>query len=323
MNAMGRLAAFGAGLAVAFTAAYVTAAAVVPDSARTATEHVGAEPAADHSAPSEQALPVSPLSADPPGLSLAQDGYTLSAVRAPGAANDRGSLSFNIAGPSGTPLLDYATVHDKQLHLIVVRSDGQHFAHVHPVLDQATGIWSTPWTWKAAGTYRVFADFQPAQAASTKLTLSRVVDVAGEVAPAPSLTTRTLDEIAGYTVELNGALTAGVSKELTAKVTRDGEPVTTLQPYLGAYGHLVALREGDLAYLHVHPEGAEPLEGRTGGPAVSFAATAPTAGRYLLYLDFKVDDTVHTATFVVDAARGDTNRPVPAQLRNTDHAGGH
>lgn len=323
MNAAGRLAAFGAGLAVAFTTAYVTAAAVVPDTAPTATQNLGAEPAADHSAPAEQALPVSPLSADPPGLSLAQDGYALSAVRAPGAPNDRDTLSFTIAGPSGTPLLDYATVHDKQLHLIVVRSDGQHFAHVHPVLDQVTGMWSTPWMWKAAGTYRVFADFQPAQASSPKLTLTRTVDVAGEVAPAPALTTRTSDEIAGYTVELDGALTADVSKQLTATVTRDGEPVTTLQPYLGAYGHLVALREGDLAYLHVHPEGAEPVGDRTGGPAVSFAATAPNAGRYLLYLDFKVDDTVHTATFVVDAARDNTNQPAPEPSRDAGHAGGH
>ncbi|MCK0175918.1 MULTISPECIES: heavy metal-binding domain-containing protein [Mycobacteriaceae] len=323
MNAAGRLAAFGAGLAVAFTAAYVTAAAVVPDTAVTAPQHVGAKPSADHSAPTAPASPISPLSADPPGLSLAQDGYTLSAVRAPGAPNDRATLSFTIAGPSGTPLLDYATVHDKQLHLIIVRSDGQHFAHVHPVLDQATGTWSTPWTWKAAGTYRVFADFQPAQASSAKLTLTRTVDVAGEFAPAPPLTTRTSDEIAGYTVELDGVLTAGVSKQLTAKITRDDVPVTTLQPYLGAYGHLVALREGDMAYLHVHPEGAEPVVGRTGGPSVSFAATAPTAGRYLLYLDFNVDDTVHTATFVIDAARDNTNQPAPQPSRDAGHAGGH
>ncbi|MGA5466728.1 heavy-metal-associated domain-containing protein [Mycobacterium sp. NPDC050041] len=322
MNATGRLAAFGAGLTVAFTAAYFSAAAVVPDAPPTGTQNLGADPA-DHSGPTQQVLPVSPLSADSPGLSLAQGGYALSAVRAPGAPSGPGSLSFTIADPSGTPLLDYATVHDKKLHLIVVRSDGQHFAHVHPVLDQTTGLWSTPWMWKAAGTYRVFADFQPAQANSTKLTLTRTVDVAGEVAPAPPLTTRTSDQIAGYTVELDGALIAGVSKQLTAKITRDGKPVTALMPYLGAYGHLVALREGDLAYLHVHPEGAEPVGDRTGGPAVSFAATAPTAGRYLLYLDFQVDDTVHTATFVVDAARGDTNNPAPKPSRDAGHAGGH
>ncbi len=313
MNAAGRLAAFGAGLAVVFTAAYMTAATVVPDAAPTVTQGVGGDPATDRSA----------AFADPPGLSLAQDGYVLSPVLAPAAQAVEGTLSFTIADPSGVPLRDYATVHDKQLHLIVVRSDGQHFAHVHPVLDQANGTWSTPWTWKAAGSYRVFADFQPAQDGGTKLTLTRTVEVGGEFTPVAPRTARTVDEIAGYTVELDGALTAGVSKQLTAKVTRDGNPVTTLQPYLGAFGHLVALRDGDLAYLHVHPEGAEPEAGDTGGPAVSFAATAPTAGRYLLYLDFKVDDTVHTATFVVDAARGDTNPPVPEPSHDGGHAGGH
>lgn len=120
-------------------------------------------------------------------------------------------MSFTIVDPGGTPLLDYATVHDKQLHLIVVRSDGQHFAHVHPRLDAATGTWSTPWTWNAAGTYRVFADFQPAGAGSAKLTLTRTVQVAGAFVPAVASATRTVDEIAGYTVKLDGALTAGVS----------------------------------------------------------------------------------------------------------------
>ncbi|MGB2920233.1 MAG: heavy-metal-associated domain-containing protein [Mycobacterium sp.] len=323
MNAAGRVAAFSAGLAVAFSAAYVTAAAVDPDTASTAQQDLGADATADHVATTEQASTVSPSPGDPPGLSLAQGGYLLSPVQAPNTADDRGTLSFRIVDPAGKSLFDYATVHDKQVHLIVVRSDGQHFAHVHPVLDKTTGIWSTPWRWNAAGSYRVFADFQPAQAGSSKLTLTRTVEVAGEFAPVPPMTTRTVDHIAGYTVKLDGVLTAGASRRLTVEVARDGQPVTTLQPYLGAFGHLVALREGDLAYLHVHPEGAEPVPGRTGGPAVSFAATAPTAGRYLLYLDFKVDDTVHTATFVVDAAPGDANPPLPEPSRDAGHAGGH
>ena len=76
---------------------------------------------------------------------------------------------------------------------------------------------------------------------------------------------------------------------IQGSVTRDGEPVTVLEPYLGAFGHLVALRDGDLAYLHVHAEGADPEAGQTTGPDIAFAAEAPTAGRYLLYLDFQVD----------------------------------
>ena len=115
---------------------------------------------------------------------------------------------------------------------------------------------------------------------------------------------------------------AGSPTELTVTVTKDGKPVTTLQPYLGAFGHLVALRDGDLAYLHVHPEGDEPKPGQNGGPQVKFATDVPTAGRYLLYLDFQVDGQVHTAEFVVDAARGDATQPADTSSAGT-HSGGH
>ena len=88
---------------------------------------------------------------------------------------------------------------------------------------------------------------------------------------------------------------------LTVSVSRDGRPVTDLQPYLGAYGHLVALREGDLAYLHVHPDG-EPGDGRTAaGPEVAFHVEAPSDGAYRLFLDFRHGDEVRTAEFTMTA----------------------
>src|SRR5699024_680787 len=80
--------------------------------------------------------------------------------------------------------------------------------------------------------------------------------------------------------------------------TLNGEPVTELEPYLGAFGHLVALRQGDLAYLHVHPHGEAPQAGETSGPQVPFEATAPTPGRYLLFFDCQVDGQVYTAPLV-------------------------
>ncbi|GAP48531.1 secreted protein [Streptomyces azureus] len=99
----------------------------------------------------------------------------------------------------------------------------------------------------------------------------------------------------GYEVKLSGALRPGKASELKLKVSRAGEPVTNLQPYLGA------LRSGDLAYLHVHPNG-EPGDGKTRpGPDISFTATAPSAGSYRLFLDFKHDGKVHTAAFTVRA----------------------
>ncbi len=115
----------------------------------------------------------------------------------------------------------------------------------------------------------------------------------------------------GYTVTVDGTLTPGEHSALTLRVTKDGAPVTDLQPYLGAYGHLVALREGDLAYLHVHPGGG-PGDGETApGPAIEFGAEVPSTGRYHLYLDFQHDDVVRTAHLILDAGRVVSSRSEP------------
>ncbi len=100
------------------------------------------------------------------------------------------------------------------------------------------------------GVYRAFADFTPTGGPAT--TLGVDLSVAGAYAPVVHETSR-LAEIDGYQVRLDGELTAGQASPLTLTVTKDGAAVTDLQPYLGAYGHLVALRATDLAYLHVHP----------------------------------------------------------------------
>ena len=67
----------------------------------------------------------------------------------------------------------------------------------------------------------------------------------------------------------------------------DLPPVLTAHLFRELHGHLVALREGDLAFLHVHPK-----EGTT-----EFESTFPTVGRYRLFLQFKHDGRVHTAAF--------------------------
>lgn len=304
MNAAGRLGLYGAGVAVAFAGAFGVAALVVPDDVVAAWQDATTDQHTEggHATAEEDPMTTTVM----PGTTLAAHGYALSPVSAPAATGEAGTLSFAILDPDGEPLTAFETSHEKDLHLIVVRSDGAGFRHVHPTLDEATGTWSIPWTWEAAGTYRVYADFVPdVEEGPGSVTLTRSVDVAGELSPAPATEVRTTDRVDGFDVAIDGILAAGGGSELTITVTRDGRPVTGLEPYLGAFGHLVALRDGDLAYLHVHAEGEEPGPGDTAGPAISFVAEAPTAGRYLLYLDFQVDGQVHTATFVLDARAGD------------------
>jgi len=189
-------------------------------------------------------------------------------------------------------------VHERQLHLILVRRDLTGYQHVHPHL-AADGTWSLPVTFPAAGTYRAFADFAPEGAGP--LTLGVDVDVPGAYAPEPLPEESTSATVDGYTVELEGQVHAGESSTVTVRVSRDGRPVTGLQPYLGAYGHLVALRDGDLAYLHVHPQGDATDAATPPGPEVTFSVAAPSAGAYRLFFDFKHAGIVRTAAFTIDA----------------------
>lgn len=318
MKAPARLGLYGLVLIVVFAVAAVTARAVVPRStvenwareAATATHH-GAANTGDQTQVAAQ---------DDLGLSLAQGGYRLTGVTAPTVTDTDGVLSLTITGPDERPVTDFAVNHDKRPHLIVVRADGSHFRHVHPTLD-AHGQWSIPWSWQAAGTYRVYADFVP-KATGDGLTLSTTVQVAGADKPAPAPRPTTTATTGGYTVTTAGTLVAGQPSTLRFTLTRAGAPVTDVQPYLGAFGHLVALRPGDLAYLHAHPEGDAPAAGATGGPTLTFETTAPTPGRYLLYLDVRVGDRVHTFPLVLDATAKTTHASPstsPAEGAGHDH----
>ncbi|MGW4946490.1 hypothetical protein ACWEOZ_33455 [Actinoplanes sp. NPDC004185] len=289
-----KLGSFALGLAVVFSAALGLGNLAGPaDSAvTTTTAHGdgGHDSAAAADGPAEHV---------PAGLQISQDGYQLQPLSPALAVGKPTPFAFRIAGPDGAPVTAYTTSHDKDLHLIVVRRDLSGFQHVHPAL-AADGTWSLPLAVPAAGQYRVFADFEPAGHAEG-LTLGADVPAPGDYRPRALPGASRTATVDGYTVTLEGDLVPGASSKLTLSVAKGGAPVTDLQPYLGAYGHLVALRAGDLAYLHVHPDGA-PGDGKTAaGPQVTFYAEVPSNGSYRLYLDFQHAGKVRTAEFTATA----------------------
>jgi hypothetical protein len=226
------------------------------------------------------------------GLSVAEDGLELELEQTELRRGRSGELAFRVVGADGRPVEDFEVEHERRMHTIVVRRDGRGFQHVHPELGD-DGVWRVPLTLPEAGAYRVFADFEHDGEART---LAADLSVDGEAdyrpLPDPASTATTAD---GYEVELHGGTArAGRETELSFTVSKDGTPVRTA-PYLGARGHLVALREGDLAFLHVHPE--------EGGDAVSFMTEFPSEGRYRLYLQFEHDGKVHTAEFTREVTR--------------------
>jgi hypothetical protein len=278
-----RLAVVAAGLGAVFAAAVGVGAAVGPVGAPEA------HPAAAAPAPESAATGT---------------GYVLDVLEEQPAAGTT-TVAFRVLDPDGAPVTDYTQDHGEDLHLVAVRADLSGYQHVHP--DRAPdGTWRVPLT-LTPGTWRLVADTTPA-AADEDLALTADLQVAGTYDPQPLPGPAPVAEVDGYTVVLTGELTAGAESELTFSVSRDGRPVVDLQPYLGAYGHLVALREGDLEYLHVHPvEDAHVAPAP--GPHVAFAATAPSAGTHRLFLDFRHGDAVHTAAFTVQVTGTAADEP--------------
>lgn len=252
---MTRVVLFAAGLAGAFAAAFaVGSAAEVGE--RTVAE------ADDHGAMTAAA---------PGGLSLEQDGYRLVQERARLTAGRPQDYVFRIIGPDGEVVRDYDVEHEKRLHLIAVSRPLGRFIHVHP-RQRRDGAWTVPLRLPQSGSYRVFADFTTD---GERRTLGVDLDAGGQIASAarPS----------PYDVALHGH-----GDELEFTVRREGAPVT-VQPYLGARGHLVVLREGDLAYIHAHADEEE----------LAFDVPFPSAGSYRLYLQFKVAGRVETVSLAV------------------------
>lgn len=235
----------------------------------------------------------------PKGLQVSEGGVTLDVLTDGLVAGRRADFAFRVLDDEGHAVTAFQPTHDKLMHLVVARRDLSGFQHVHPVMDK-DGTWRIPLTFGTAGDFRVFADFQLADE-EEGLTLGVDVPVAGAYTPAPLPPAALTSVVGEYRVTLSGELRPGTTSRLTLSVDKGGEPVTDLQPYLAAYGHLIALRQGDLAYLHVHPDG-EPGDGRTKpGPNVVFLTEVPTAGTYRLYLDFKHGDVVRTAEFTAVA----------------------
>ncbi len=291
-----KIALFVAALAVVFGAAAALGSLVEPAE----TNEGGMEEAmATHSAETDThgAHAGEGAGHEPAGLGVAEGGYAIRFAPTQFERGEAEELRFSIEGEDGGSVTGFDELHERRMHLIVVRRDGAEFRHLHPEMDSA-GTWSVPVRFGEPGVYRAFADFS---AGGEQHTLASDLFVSGgEFASAPFPAPRPVDETEGYEARLRaGDPVAGEPTSLSFEVSEDGRPVGDLQPYLGAKGHLVALREGDLAFLHVHPEEGHEADAEE----IEFEATFPTPGRYRLYLQFRHEDVVRTVEFTVAVPR--------------------
>ena len=289
MTGLLRVLAFAATLAIAFAVAAALGRAVGPLGREAARdeEHAADEGAATaKSSTHGHAAGDRAETAGPPGLAVAAGGLRVVPLGLPSRAGRPQQLSFSIVRDDGTTLAAYDVEHERRMHVIVVRRDLTGFQHLHPTRG-ADGMWTVTTRPLQPGAHRVFADFSTG---GRKTVLGFDVAVPGRFEPQPLPAPQARTGVEGYEVFLDAhRVAAGEEASVSFAVLRGGREVA-VDPYLGARGHLVVLREADLAYLHTHPE----------ADALEFETTFPSAGRYRAFLQFSHGGRVHTAAFTVE-----------------------
>ena len=164
-------------------------------------------------------------------------------------AGEPATLTFAFPDKQGRNVRFLEKVHEKQIHMIVVSKDLSEFAHIHPA--PAPGdVFTVTHTFAHGGIYTVYADYTaPGSGPSVQRT-----DINGEgkgASPAPLCPdanfTKTVDGVQ-VTLSLPAKVKAGVDLPLRFTVS-----TTDLDPYLGAWAHIVLVSADRRTFIHAHP----------------------------------------------------------------------
>jgi len=191
-------------------------------------------------------------------------------------------------------------VHERVFHLFVIGQDLEYFTHIHPTLHD-DGSLDVGIELPRPGVYQLIADFLPAGGSPQLLQKSIVTaGYTGPLVATPVVARDVGDKIVRDTrVKLTMPDPIAGREQLVTFDIEDamsGAPVTDLEPYLGAAGHLLIV-SADLAIAaHSHPvaEISKP-----GGPTVVFQMLFPRAGDYRMWVQFQRHGQVLTSSFTV------------------------
>lgn len=192
-------------------------------------------------------------------------------------------------------ITQFDTVHERPMHLIVVRQDLGVFAHEHPTMD-ADGRFRLRYTFAEGGEYTLFADAAPQGAGSQVMPVR--LRVAGAAGPAFTIGA---SAVSGEAKTGSLRVTFAQTRYAVGRTMRvecgvvdlaSGNAVKDLEPYLGALGHLILVHEDGQTFVHSHPDERGPL---------AFLVRFPKAGRYRAWVQMQRAGVVETGAFTVEA----------------------
>ncbi|MEK7673200.1 MAG: hypothetical protein AAB373_04925 [Patescibacteria group bacterium] len=206
--------------------------------------------------------------------------------------NKEEKFEFQIITNNGEIQKVFEIMHEKLMHLVIVRKDLQEFQHLHPTIDPKTGIATANITFPTSGPYRMFFEFTPEYQSSITLD----IDIGGNTSFQPQeleISKEATQKIGDYEVTYNFPKIIKTNEEIeySLEVQKNSQPVTDLENYLGAKGHSIILKEGSLIYVHTHPKNNEDL---------TFGTNFTEPGKYKIFTQFQHNGKIMRAEYVVE-----------------------
>ena len=194
------------------------------------------------------------------------------------------SLTFVITDQeSNTPVTDLEIVHEKPMHVILMRKDLTYFDHLHPRLEK--NKWVVPYTFLAPGEYRVWVDF-------TDDDMQHLIDfdfvVSGEtIREEPN-------RLDGLHAEMHAPnhISTGEDISLDFSVSDENGPVPITETFLGADAHLIIVDETLEEFIHDHDMSAD------NDNTLSFMPAFTKPGKHVAWVQFSVGGIDRAAPFV-------------------------
>ena len=231
----------------------------------------------------------------------------LKTVPSPVRAGQPAKFTFTVEQPHrDVTVSNFETTHEKLFHLFIVSHDLTFFEHIHPE-QQKNGSFVIDTVLPKPGPYQAFADFFPSGGTPQVVQKTFVTAgyTGGVLAARAHLTpdaktertesgTRVHLESTGYISGLKQTLTFSLADE------KSGAPVKDLEPYLGAWAHMLLLSEDLGDYVHGH---ATLEQGASGGSQLVIETLFPRASNYRLWVQFQRSGRVISVPFTVAVTR--------------------
>jgi hypothetical protein len=210
-------------------------------------------------------------------------------------------LQFEILDPRDNKRArEFSVVHDKLFHLLYVSNDLEVFRHEHPVLGD-DDIFRHQTVFPKPGAYRLLADFYPTSATpqlipvtvTTKGFEQSLEESIGRLGPnrAPQRGENLTISLRTEPAEPIAALKTLLFFELD---TAEG-----LEPFLGAWAHMLSVSEDLVDMIHAHPAIAD------GGPLIQMNVIFPRPGMYRVWIQVQRKGTVNTVSFTIPVQKLD------------------